>query len=221
MNGIHDMGGMTDFGPVRPEPLEPAFHASWERRVLGLVHTIIDRPHNLDEFRFAIERLDPVVYLSDSYYQRWLDALERYLVEKGVVTPEEMAVALLGWQPQPGRPLPDVDHAVAEPSVAFVPFRPDDRVIARNINPAGHTRLPRYVRGKEGTIERFLGTFVFPDTNALGRGEHPEPCYAVRFDVRDLWGEDARPGDTVCVDLWQSYLTPVDEPGQSGTGTQA
>jgi nitrile hydratase len=215
MNGIHDMGGMTDMGPVRRETDEPLFHAQWERRVLGLVRGVIDRRYNWDEFRFAIERLDPIVYLSDSYYERWLDALERYLVEKGVLTPEEMAAALPGWQPRPGRPLPTADAELETHAGAPPRFTPGDRVTARNINPAGHTRLPRYVRGKEGTIERYLGDFVFPDANALGQGERPEPCYAVRFAARDLWGERAGEDDAVCVDLWQSYLIPAEQRGDA------
>jgi nitrile hydratase len=209
VNGIHDMGGMTDFGPIHRESHEPVFHAEWEGRVLGLVRSVIDGRYNWDEFRFAIERLDPVVYLSDSYYERWLDALERYLVEKEVIAPEEMASTLPGWQPRRGRPLPESAGSTGTWPETLVPFQPGDRVVARTINPAGHTRLPRYVRGKEGTIDRYLGAFIFPDTNALGQGAQPEPCYAVWFAARDLWGEAADPRDTVSVDLWQRYLRPA------------
>jgi nitrile hydratase subunit beta len=210
MNGIHDMGGMTDFGPVRPEPNEPLFHADWEARVVGLVRNIIDRRYNWDEFRFAIERLDPVVYLSAGYYERWLTALERYLLEKGVLSEEELHGALDGWKPKPGAPLPDGQKpGGAERSAVdrTTPrFKPGDKVIARNTHPAGHTRLPRYVRGKRGTVVRFLGMFTFPDTNALGLGQEQQPVYAVRFDARELWGEEAAAPDAVCVDLWEDYL---------------
>lgn len=211
MNGVHDMGGLTDFGPVRPETNEPLFHADWERRVLGLVRNTVDRRYNWDEFRFAIERLDPVVYLSCSYYERWLTALERYLVEKRVVDEEDLRERTMGTAPRPG-----LDHPGSVPLPADAAETQDtphysagDAVLARNINPIGHTRLPRYVRGKRGTVERFLGAFVFPDRNALGGGERRQPVYAVRFEARELWGEAARPGDAVCVDLWESYLQPV------------
>lgn len=218
MNGVHDMGGMTDFGPVTPEPNEPFFHADWERRVLGLVRNIVDRRYNWDEFRFAIERLDPVVYLSSSYYERWLTAMERYLVEKGVVTEEELQERTAGAAPRLGLPHPGPaalwgDHAEAESKPRY---QRGDAVVARNVNPAGHTRLPRYVRGRRGTVERFLGTFVLPDRNALGAGQHRQPVYAVRFEARELWGEGARTGDSVCVDLWQSYLRPAADDTREG-----
>lgn len=219
MNGIHDMGGMTDFGPVRLEPDEPPFHADWERRVLGMVRNVIDGAYNWDEFRFAIERLDPVVYLSASYYERWLTALERYLVEKGVVDEEELRERTAGAAPRPGLSNPGptalwADHGEAgkEPR-----YREGDAVVARNVNPIGHTRLPRYVRGKRGRVERFLGAFVMPDRNSLGAGRDNQPVYAVRFEARELWGEEARAGDSVCVDLWESYLCPAGgQPGEGG-----
>jgi len=221
MNGVHDMGGMTDFGPVRPEADEPLFHAEWERRVLGMVRNIVDGRYNWDEFRFAIERLDPLVYLSSSYYERWLTALERYLVEKGIVTEAELRERTKNVAPRPGMTVsavagPAEEGAVAAdlPAAGETPrFKPGDAVRARNIHPAGHTRMPRYVRGKRGTVVRSLGRFVLPDANALGLGEHLQPVYAVRFDARELWGA-AREGDGVCVDLWDGYLEPA-EPNET------
>lgn len=88
-------------------------------------------------------------------------------------------------------------------------FKPGDAVVARNIHPAGHTRLPRYVRGKRGTVERVRGVFVFPDTNAMGEGEHPHHLYSVRFEGRVLWGDDAAPRDRLYIDLWERYLDPA------------
>lgn len=211
MNGVHDMGGMTDFGPVRPEAHEPVFHAEWERRVFGMVRIIIDGQYNWDEFRFAIERIDPVAYLSSSYYERWLTALERYLTEKGVVSVDDFRHALDGWTQAPGTAVPQAATVLAspDPTVETAPrFAPGDRVLARNINPMGHTRLPRYVRGKRGVIERFLNVFIFPDANALQLGSQKEPVYAVRFSARELWGAESSSQDSVCVDLWESYLLP-------------
>jgi nitrile hydratase len=214
MNGVHDMGGMTDFGPVRPEPDEPRFHADWERRVLGLVRMIVDRRYNWDEFRFAIERLDPVVYLSSSYYERWLTALERHLVEKGVVGEDELRGRTGGAAPRAGLPSPGpaAFRGVHGPVGEKPRYQRGDAVVARNINPTGHTRMPRYVRGKRGTVERFLGTFVFPDANAFGIGEDTQPVYAVRFEARELWGEGAGARrDSTYVDLWESYLEAAGE----------
>jgi nitrile hydratase len=219
MNGVHDLGGMTDFGPIEREENEPAFHAEWERRVFGLVRGIIDERYNWDEFRFAIERLDPVVYLSSSYYERWLSALERYLVEKGVVSEEELRQRTAAAAPRPGISNPGITalwQNRADPGEQ-PRYAAGDAVRARNVNPAGHTRLPRYVRGKQGTIDRFLGVFVFPDRNALEAGELRQPVYAVRFEARELWGDQARTGDSVCVDLWESYLEPAyDVSGEGG-----
>src|SRR5947209_8255779 len=102
MNGVHDMGGMTDFGPIQREQNEPFFHADWERRVFGLVRNVIDTRYNWDEFRFAMERIDPVIYLSSSYYERWLTGLERYLLEKGIVSAEELRDRTEGVAPRAG-----------------------------------------------------------------------------------------------------------------------
>jgi nitrile hydratase beta subunit len=213
MNGVHDMGGLTDFGPVQQETNEPVFHEEWESRVLAMVRLIIDHRYNWDEFRFAIERIEPTVYLSASYYERWLTALERYLVEKGVVQEGDLSTALRGWTPQPGRAIPAgirADTAAAPVGSKTQPrFAVGDDVIARNIHPPGHTRLPRYVRGKRGTIVRLLDVEIFPDSNALQQGEYRQPVYAVRFDARELWGEQAATRDGVCVDLWESYLLPA------------
>ena len=84
-----------------------------------------------------------------------------------------------------------------------------DRVRTRNLNPRGHTRLPRYARDKTGVIERVHGAFVFPDTNAHGAGEHPQWLYTVRFSGPELWGEEADPTIAVSVDAWESYLEPA------------
>jgi nitrile hydratase subunit beta len=85
-------------------------------------------------------------------------------------------------------------------------FKAGQQVRARNINPQGHTRLPRYPRGKIGTIERDHGVFVFPDTNAHFLGEKPQHVYSVRFAARELWGPQASARDAVYVDLWEDYL---------------
>ena len=116
-----------------------------------------------------------------------------------------------------GRP----ETASGEGPVVFVPpssvraatraarFAPGDHVVTRNAHPTGHTRLPRYARGKPGVIDRLHGTHVFPDANAHGRGEQPQPLYSVRFEATALWGESAEPNQRVFLDLWESYLEPA------------
>jgi nitrile hydratase beta subunit len=216
MNGVHDMGGMDGFGPVVPEKNEPVFHAEWERRVVGLARAVMWRV-NPDESRHAIERIPPARYLASSYYERWLAAAETILVARGVVTREELlakqdasidpawianAVATRG-------PAPVKDKSGSKPPRAR--FSKGDRVRARNMNPSGHTRLPRYVRGKAGVIARDRGVFVFPDTNAHHAGANPQHCYSVSFAAHELWGKSAKANsrDRVFIDLWEDYLDPI------------
>jgi nitrile hydratase beta subunit len=216
MNGIHDMGGQHGMGPVEYEKDEPVFHAEWEARVYALTRAMRAwRKWNLDTDRHALERIPPVDYLRMSYYERWFHRLVEHVVQFGFVTKEELqngaaapnsakAVPALGLATSSrwlSRGLPSSHDSSVRPM-----FRVDQRVRTRNIHPAGHTRLPRYARGKSGVIVRDHGVYVFPDTNAHFRGEKPQHVYAVRFSARELWGSDASPRDTVHLDLWDGYL---------------
>ncbi len=193
VNGIHDMGGMHGFGPVVVETNEPVFHAPWEGRVRALVSLALgSRIANVDAFRHAIERLDPVEYLSAGYYGRWLGALE-LLVHDWRARGESLETGGA-----------DTLRAVATPAR----FAPGDAVRTRNLQPTGHTRLPGYARGKRGIIARVHPSFVFPDTNAAGLGENPQWVYAVRFDAHELFGTGAEPNACVHIDLFESYLEP-------------
>jgi nitrile hydratase beta subunit len=214
MNGVHDMGGMDGFGPVLPEPNEPAFHADWERRMYALVGSVMGSAQvNIDEFRHAIERIPPARYLASSYYERWLAAAETILVERGVVTREELLAkqdasidpALIASGVATHGPSPV--KSKAKPQRAR--YAKGARVRARNLNPVGHTRLPRYVRGKAGVVARDWGVFVFPDTNAHHAGTKPQHCYSVAFDARELWGKSASCRERVYIDLWEDYLEPL------------
>ena len=121
-------------------------------------------------------------------------------------------------QPQPARPglrvlrPADVEKALRNRHAARcddpVPakFKTGDAVVAKNVNPLGHTRLPRYVRGRRGVVDRDHGVFIFPDAHAAGQGKKPQHVYSVRFTARELWGPDASPRDAVYVDLWDDYL---------------
>jgi hypothetical protein len=96
-------------------------------------------------------------------------------------------------------------RAVAVPAK----FKAGDAVVARNMHPLGHTRIPRYVRGRRGIIDRDHGVFVFPDTNAALAGETPQHVYSVRFTARELWGDGASAHDVILIDLWDDYLDPA------------
>ena len=222
MNGVHDMGGMTCFGPVIREKDEPLFHAPWERRVFAMTMLGMGRLDTLDAFRHAVERMDPAHYLESSYYEHWLTALEALALEKGVLTQEELASGRASTTPVSEQP-PLPPEAVPVVIQGGAPcsrttgrqkprFNVGDCIITKNLNPFGHTRLPRYVRGKQGEIHLVHGTFVYPDTNAHGQGEKPQPLYCVRFDARELWGPEAARRDHLYIDLWEDYLTPVESP---------
>ena len=219
MNGVHDMGGLQCFGPVEPEPNEPVFHADWERRAFAITLAMGGTGEwNIDMSRFARENRAPADYLSKSYYELWLAGLEALVAERRLITEQELAAARAIGRPRPVKRIlaaQDVDHvlsrgtAVAREPKAPARFKPGDRVRAKNMHPTGHTRLPRYVRGHVGTIERVHGCHVFPDSNAAGRGEDPQWLYSVSFEGRELWGAEGDPTLKVSVDAWEPYLDPA------------
>lgn len=219
MNGPQDLGGQMGFGPVAPEPDEPLFHADWEKRALGITLAAGAMGHwNIDESRHARESLHPADYYSSSYYEIWVKALEVLLQRHGFVSAEELAE---------GRKLDDGAPAKRKLVASEVPavlarggpcdrpvdapprFKAGDRVRTKNFNPTEHTRLPRYARAKIGTIDAVREGFVFPDTNAHGKGEHPQQVYTVVFDAAEIWGEGADPTLTISIDAWESYLEPA------------
>lgn len=216
MNGPHDMGGMQCYGSVEIEADEPIFHDDWEKKALALTVAMgFTGSWNIDLSRQARERLSPTFYLSKSYYQIWLAGLEALMLERGMVTGSELQSGTLE---QAGRPLKQVlsgkDAAAALAKggpvdrEAEVPsrFQIGDKVRTRNINPQGHTRLPRYAREKAGVIASVHGCHVFPDTNAAGDGEDPQWLYSVAFEARELFGAHAEAGNQVMVDCWEPYL---------------
>jgi nitrile hydratase len=196
---------MHGFGRVIVEPDEPVFHARWEGQVRALMQRTVGRYYNLDEFRHAIERMPPDEYMRSSYYEKWLHAVRTLLLEKGVITTEELSN---------GRALRDapLPAAAEKPPALRAGFRTGDRVVTRNAHPKGHTRLPRYARGKHGVIRTVNGPFLLPDANAHGREPDWQACYAVEFSARELWGADAPANDLLCVDLWEGYLDLEEQP---------
>ena len=216
MNGIHDLGGMTCFGPVRREADEPVFHADWERRVFALSHAALAFVGPVDRFRHAIERMPPADYLTTSYYEHWLAGMETLLQEFGYLTNGEIEsgrVAHLGELPHPP-PTAEMFEALVRGGAPAIrdagrvkpALKVGDQVRARNLEIPGHTRLPRYVRGRIGVITAHHGSHVFPDTVAHDLGENAQPLYTVRFEARELWGDNVERRDCVYIDLWEDYL---------------
>jgi nitrile hydratase len=218
MNGVHDLGGMHGFGPVVPEPDEPPFHQPWEGRVLGLQRSVLyTRAWNIDRFRHAQERLPAAVYLTVSYYHRWLLAVTQGALDTGLAEADELAA---GHALRPALPVaraltPDtagvacIRGPFGRTPQGAARFQPGDRVRTKNIHPVGHTRLPRYARDKVGTVDVVHGCPAFPDAVAAGQGDAGEWLYAVVFRGTDLWGDAADPALTVSIDAFEPYLEPA------------
>ena len=213
MNGIHDLGGMHGFGRVEVEPGEPVFHDRWEGRVLGMVYQVVGYGWaNIDAFRHGIERTDPVDYLTLGYYGRWLASLERILVERRVLAAGDVDARVAGKAAAtlpPPTPPGETEYGFERRTDALPRFRVGDAVRARVASACGHTRLPRYVAGRRGLVDAVRAPYVFPDTNAHGRGEEPQHLYSVRFAGTELWGDAAEPGMSLRIDLFEPYLEPV------------
>jgi len=221
MDGIHDLGGMRGFGAVEPpEPGEPPFHEPWEGRIFAMGALCQTRltGANLDAFRHAIDRTPPEEYLALPYFNRWLRMAETLLTETGVLSPGAIDARVrrrLGESveeppvPEPKRP----DYKATGPGslrqVDDPPkFAPGNRVRTVDVHSAGHTRLPRYARRRQGTVTHVRPAMVLPDTNAHFVAENPQHVYTVSFDSSELWGPEAEPC-TISLDLYESYLEAV------------
>lgn len=217
MNGAQDLGGQHGFGPVQTETDEPVFHAPWEARVLAITLAMgATGQWNIDSSRHARESMAPAKYLASSYYQIWLAGLQKLMLDTGLVTvqelqtgessglkldvpclqPEDVAAVLSRGGP--------VDRAPTRPAAYAV----GDTVRTVVINPKTHTRLPRYVRGRTGTVAAVHGCHVYPDSHAMTGDEDPRWLYSVHFDAHELWGADTT-ADAVFVDCWEPYLIGV------------
>lgn len=218
-NTIHDMGGMHGFGKVEPEPDEPVFHAAWEGRVHAMQRALgAAGLWSIDGGRASLETLPPTTYLASTYYQRWFLGLEKRVVAYGLVGADELAA---GHSLHPAKPLPrpmtladarkpPVRGNFARPAAGPARFKPGDRVRTREMNPATHTRLPRYARDKGGVVEAIRGCHVYPDTAALDvDDENPQWLYTVVFTGKELWGDGADPTITVSIEAFEPYLLPA------------
>ncbi len=222
MNGVHDMGGMHGFGRIEIEADEPVFHESWEGRVYGMV-TCIREEHDVYSpygSRRYIENIPPAQYLASGYYERWLLALEAALLHKGLLTAEELeSRTRMFGDDQSAEPPKRNDAALADrvrqriytpqpldrPAASPPRFAVGDLVVARNINPAGHTRLPRYVRGKRGIVTRLYGAQGFQDEPTIADSS-PQHVYSVMFEAGELWGSDAEPNQRLYIDMWEGWM---------------
>ena len=201
MDGVHDLGGKQGFGPIRYTHDATAFHERWEVRVNSLyAHAVRRGIFNMDEYRHAIERMDPRHYLTASYYERSLTSLATLCVEKGLIPREELEQRARGEFP------------LAMPSAAGrgnVPgresFAVGDRVRVRLDSIAGHMRMPGYIRGKSGVVVGISPAYPFPDAHAHGVAAQDEPTYDVRFRSEDLWPGSADAA-LVHVGVFESYL---------------
>lgn len=217
MNGGADLGGMQGFGPVREEANEPNFHADWEARAMAIVVALgACGQWNIDQSRHARETLPPADYLRFPYYRIWVEGVEKLLLAKGMVTPSELKLGKAEIDPVSVRGKLEADAVwQALHSLAGAADRPEARaprfavgqdVETANIHPVGHTRLPRYARGRHGVITKLLGFHVYPDKSGNDLGESPEWLYQVRFTARELWGPNANPRDHVTLDLWEPHF---------------
>ena len=204
MDGIHDLGGKQGFGKVRFTKNARAFHEPWEVRAnalygyavrLGLI--------NMDEYRHAIERMDPRHYLTASYYERSLTGLATLCVEKGLVTREELERLAGGVFPLSAPSAAGRTNASTREG-----FKPGDRVRVKEDFVPGHVRMPAYIRGKTGVVVSETPAYPFPDAHAHGVSAQDEPTYDVRFRSEDLWPGSAEPA-LVHVGVFQSYLERV------------
>ena len=204
MDGMHDLGGKQGFGRVRHSLRAQTFHEPWEKRVNALYSLAVKLGiFNMDEYRHAIERMEPRHYLSASYYERSLTSLATLCVEKGIVSKEELERRAQGSFPLslpigPGR----TNVKTREK------FRIGDRVRVRTEHVSGHVRAPGYVRGKTGVVVGVSPAYPFPDAHAHGIEAEDEPTYDVRFNAEDLWPNSADPAH-VHVGVFESYLDRV------------
>lgn len=219
MNGPHDLGGAHGFGPIAPEKDEPVFHQSWEGRVFAMNNAAGRmRFWHIDKSRHAKERIPPAEYLVSSYYRIWFAGLKRLLLEHGLATQAEIESGKLQ---QPGKTPKTILRGTDVATVLRTPysyerdaatpaqFAVGDRVRAKVMHPAGHTRLPRYVRGRTGSIVGIRGHHVFPDSHCATDDEDPQWLYSVAFSSVELWGPQGRAGDEIILDLWEPYLEPA------------
>lgn len=221
MNGGQDLGGLQGFGPVVPVPGQPDYdtenyHAAWEPRAMAMVVAIgACGQWNIDQSRHARENRPAGEYITSPYYKIWTEGLSTLLLERGMVTEDELKKGKLTLPPIQVKgclskeavwsALHSLAGAADRTPTAEPKFAVGDEIATKNINPRGHTRLPRYARAKSGIITKVLGCHAFPDKTSKGN-EIAHWLYQTRFSAQELWGEEANPADSVTLDLWEPYF---------------
>ncbi len=201
MDGMHDLGGKQGFGRVRYSLRAQTFHEPWERRVNALYSLAVKLGiFNMDEYRHAIERMEPRHYLSANYYERSLTSLATLCVEKGILTQEELERRAGGAFPLSSPSAPGRGNVATRETLKV-----GDKVTVKTDYVPGHVRMPGYIRGKSGTVVGVSPAYPFPDAHGHGVKADDEPTYDVRFDSRDLWSDSADPA-FVHVGVFESYL---------------
>ncbi len=211
MNSLHDLGGMTGFGRVRITPEGDPFHSDAERGVFRIMMgAMMAGWGDADGFRAAVEALPAAIYIRECFPTNYLAGLEIQLAERGLVSKQLLDAVSRGDAVQLP-PVPNRPQVIPEYKEHPLParFRVNDEVRVRSINPIGHTRCPRYLRGHVGTIFAERGTFDFPDALAARAGRCPQPVYTVRFHARNVWDQAAE-GDLLHAEFFDNYLEPVE-----------
>lgn len=223
MDGPHDLGGRHGFGPINPEQDEPVFHSEWERSVLTMFPAMAGAgAFNIDKFRFGMEQIPTVEYLSSTYYEHWMHAMILWGAEAGIFDPEDLERRTQHYLDHPDEAAPKAAKAdLTEALRQLIPtgmdcrretdaepkFAVGDRVRVLDHVSTTHTRRAGYVRGRVGEVVAAHGTYVYPDSNAIGLGEDPHHLYTVRFTAQELWGHESGSKNAVNnIDLWEPYL---------------
>lgn len=217
MNNVHDMGGMQGYGPIEIDDPRVVFHQNWERRAFALTVAINTAGlWNIDCSRAVRESLPPLQYLSNTYYQIWLDALQKQLLDSRMVTEQELQTLKAEGPGLPGVKALGAEQLPGALVRGWPSERPTDRTakftvgqIVRTIeaHPRTHTRLPDYCRDKVGVITNSHGMHVYPDKSALG-ADDPQWLYTVEFTGSEIWGKDTT-ASSISLNCWEPYLKEV------------
>ncbi len=217
MDGIHDMGGMHGFGRI-PTEQDTVFDHEWQKRAFALAETLAwSVPFAADEHRFAIEQIAPDDYLRCDYFEKWARAVETLLLQAELVDEDELKTGQPTFQITAEKHPPVSADTLVSATRAGAPmtypadglrpaFSPGQVVRVKEHAGHGHTRVPRYARGRKGRVVQNLGRFQFADAVAAGTGPDPKFCYRIEFEARTLWGAEACEQDSMLLDLWEPYL---------------
>ena len=219
MHGIHDLGGMHGFGAIPIVEGDYVFKNDWQRRSFGLAQALAGpTPFCADMHRYKIEQIAPIDYLRMDYFEKWAIATSELLKDAGLANASELRTGKKEFDVDLARHRPTGPDSLVQamkqgvqlkfPAETRSPgFTVGEKIRVRTDAPAGHTRVPRYVRGRVGEIVADHGVFQFADTVARGQGPSPQHCYAVAFAAAALWGDDAEsPSDLLFLDLAEAYL---------------